>query len=94
MKLYVLNIIQESADSADDVVSYVEVFSSLEKAQTYLIEFCRENWGTLSTREEEVPTSDADVIRRYFELGENGDYYTITERELDDTTQGRAVEGS
>jgi hypothetical protein len=69
------------------------VFSTQEKAYASLVDFCRKNWGYLPGNADNVkiPANDDDVVAQYFDLGEDGDGYTIEVHEVDSDRGGVRV---
>jgi hypothetical protein len=87
MKIYLLTMIEKSADSHDPPEVLTAVFSTQEKAYASLVDFCRKTWDCLPGNHYDgvkIPANDDDIVTQYFDLGEEGDGYSIEAHELDD----------
>lgn len=70
-------------DQCDNKVGVTtEVFSSREKALTYLAAWCRAQWGE-QFHSDELPDEERAAIDRFFEFWEDEMRWAITENLLD-----------
>jgi hypothetical protein len=77
--VYVLNIHRE-------YTAYTSVFSTNEKAETAIVDYCRKHWREAAIENEEMPTNDDDMIGAYYDLlraADSDDWYAIVDCELD-----------